>query len=171
MLAMILPGNELQDHGSSALMGNLLRCHLSAPNLHTMYFTRGRAPAPASTSSRSVLPRTAVTAAAGGGSIGLRMDATALPLVAGQGVRSRTSHTRMSAQIPWESCEMEDADSDSAGLAREFAFLTGSQVTLLMQGPHWESKATLCVSLWESEQKLRTSCEPENSGRGGAGAA
>lgn len=37
---------------------------------------------------------------------------------------------------------------------------------LLIRGPHWESKATLCVSLWESEQKLRNSCAPENWGAG-----
>lgn len=63
---------------------------------------------------------------------------------------------------------MLDADSDSAGLAQEFAFLTGSQALPLIQGPHWESKATLCVSPRESEQMLRNSCEPENWGRGGS---
>lgn len=57
---------------------------------------------------------------------------------------------------------MLDADSDSAGLAQEFAFLTGSQALPLIQGPRWESKATLCVSPRESEQMLRNSCEPEN---------
>lgn len=40
-------------------------------------FTQGSDPASVSTSSRSVLPRTVATAAAGGGPVGLRMGATA----------------------------------------------------------------------------------------------